>query len=151
VKKRKPLVIVCSGILIKQGRVLLIQETKPDDPGKYNFPGGTLEMNESILQGLVREFKEETGLRVKPVGLIGVYEKIKARFGNHIIVVVFQVSPVGGRLRVSREHPNVKFYSRQEFLQMKRSGQLRFASILPKALTIAFSRTTIRPIPISLY
>ena len=43
------------------------------DPKNWTTPGGGLEKGESPIEGLVREVKEETGLRVKPNRLLGAY------------------------------------------------------------------------------
>lgn len=44
-------------IILNQNKVLLVHSNK----GDYKFPGGGLEDNETHLQGLVREVREETG------------------------------------------------------------------------------------------
>jgi ADP-ribose pyrophosphatase YjhB (NUDIX family) len=43
------------------------------DFGWWGLPGGILELDESLPQCVVREVKEETGLEVQPVRLIGIY------------------------------------------------------------------------------
>jgi 8-oxo-dGTP diphosphatase len=48
------------GLLIKEDKVLLL----PQWDG-YDFPGGGIEINESIEEALLREYWEETGLEVK--------------------------------------------------------------------------------------
>lgn len=51
--------------------VLLLERAANQNlPGQYEFPGGRLESNETLLQGVVREVWEETG-----ISLVG--EKIK--------------------------------------------------------------------------
>jgi len=49
-------------IMIVDGKILLI---KNRSSGKYAFPGGGIEIGEPILDALVREVKEETGLNIK--------------------------------------------------------------------------------------
>ena len=52
------------------GRIALV---KRKDNELWALPGGGMELGESIEQGAVREVKEETGLDVEVVGLVGVY------------------------------------------------------------------------------
>ena len=50
-------------IIIKDGKVALIKSLKENH---YKFPGGGIELNESHIDTLIRETKEETGLIIKP-------------------------------------------------------------------------------------
>ena len=53
-----------SGVIIdEQGRALLIQRR---DNHHWEPPGGVLELDESIEDGLRREVREETGLDIEP-------------------------------------------------------------------------------------
>jgi 8-oxo-dGTP pyrophosphatase MutT (NUDIX family) len=54
----------------ENGRILWQQRA---DFGWWGLPGGILELDESLPQCAVREVKEETGLEVTPVRLIGIY------------------------------------------------------------------------------
>jgi 8-oxo-dGTP diphosphatase len=60
--------------------------------GIYEFPGGEVEKNESIHDALLREVKEETGLRVSKVkNYLGSFdyesEKGRTRFFNFLVEV----------------------------------------------------------------
>ena len=61
------------------GRVLLIR--RGDERG-WSLPGGMMEPGERIVDCLVREVREETGLRVEPVKLVGIYSDPEV---NHVI------------------------------------------------------------------
>ena len=50
------------GVLIENNKLLFIQ---PDWDGKYCLPGGSMDLGESPVESLNREFIEETGYRVK--------------------------------------------------------------------------------------
>ncbi|MGS0675294.1 NUDIX hydrolase [Shewanella sp. 125m-1] len=59
-------------VIEAQGQFLLVEELIEGEL-KYNQPAGHLEPHESILAACIREVKEETGLRIKPQGLVGIY------------------------------------------------------------------------------
>ena len=64
-----------SGALVvdERGRVLLGRRAAEPDLGKWDIPGGFLEEGEHPLDGLKRELREETGLEVEPLELLGVW------------------------------------------------------------------------------
>jgi len=64
------------------GRALLVQRR---DNQHWEPPGGILELEESIHDGLRREVLEETGLEIEPVVLTGVYKNMP----RGIIALVF--------------------------------------------------------------
>ena len=65
------LVVAASAVVTDgAGRVLLLRRS---DSGNWALPGGTLELGESITECAVREVREETGLDVEVMGLVGVY------------------------------------------------------------------------------
>src|SRR5262245_15949621 len=60
------------GLLVRDGRVLLAKRAIEPRLGYWDLPGGFLEEGEEPLDGLRREFREETGLEVEPVEWVGV-------------------------------------------------------------------------------
>jgi ADP-ribose pyrophosphatase YjhB (NUDIX family) len=64
------------GVVIADGRTLLIRRGGPPLQGEWSIPGGLLEIGEMIEQGIARELAEETGLDVRVVELIEVFERI---------------------------------------------------------------------------
>lgn len=61
--------IALYGVLIDQGRVLLTSTRVPSGV-ITNFPGGGLELGESPVEALKREFREETGIEVEIARLV---------------------------------------------------------------------------------
>jgi len=78
------------------GRVLLQRRR---DNGAWEPPGGVLELGERITDGLIREVREETGIRVEPVILTGVYKSMT----HAVIEMVFLCRMTGGILATSAE------------------------------------------------
>jgi 8-oxo-dGTP diphosphatase len=65
-------VAVSAVIINDAGQVLVSRRV---DNGWFNLPGGGVEPNESIGEGLIREVREETSLEIEIGRLIGVYSK----------------------------------------------------------------------------
>ena len=70
------------GVLIHEGRVLLIRRGKEPLRGRWVVPGGTVELGETLEQALVREMEEETGLRVEPGEVLTVFDRIMREAGT---------------------------------------------------------------------
>ena len=60
------------GIARRGGRIALVEIGDPADRTWLALPGGGIEPGEDDATALIREFREETGLRVRPVGSLGV-------------------------------------------------------------------------------
>ena len=69
-------VVGVGGVVIENGRALLIRRGTEPLLGQWSIPGGTLELGESLEAGVVRELKEETGLSVRIVEMIEVFDRI---------------------------------------------------------------------------
>jgi 8-oxo-dGTP diphosphatase len=69
-------VVGVGGVVIDGGRALLIRRGSEPLKGEWSIPGGTLELGESLENGVVRELKEETGLTVRIVEMIEVFDRI---------------------------------------------------------------------------
>jgi ADP-ribose pyrophosphatase YjhB (NUDIX family) len=70
-----PLVGV-GGVVIDQGRALLVRRAREPALGEWTIPGGLLEVGETLAAAVERELREETGLIVRVVELIEALERI---------------------------------------------------------------------------
>jgi ADP-ribose pyrophosphatase YjhB (NUDIX family) len=103
-------VSVAAAILDDAGRFLVIRRA---DNGRWEPPGGVLELDESIIDGLVREVHEETGLDVKPLALTGVYKNMR----RGIIALVFRCRVVAGDLVTTAEAREVAWVAPGDLAQ----------------------------------
>lgn len=86
-----------SGVIVDAGgRALVVRRS---DNQHWEPPGGVLEVDEPILDGLRREIAEETGLEVSVGQLSGVYKNMR----RAIIALVFRCEQSGGTLRLNSE------------------------------------------------
>ena len=70
-------------------KVLLIQLGNEPFKGKWAFPGGFMNMDETTEQCAIRELEEETGLKVKDVHQIGAYSKVDRDPRGRTITVAY--------------------------------------------------------------
>ena len=90
-------------ILYDHGRILLLQQTKPNG-GNYTLVGGKVEKGENLTQCLIRESYEEAGIsiREKDLFLVHVLEKNTAK--EQRLTLYFKASEWEGRLRSREPH-----------------------------------------------
>lgn len=86
--------IVTSAVIERDGRYLLIQENHLPDKGKWNLPGGKLDMGEDPCEAVVREVQEEAGLTFEPTHIIGIHSVRRTdvpgnEAGTHVLRIVF--------------------------------------------------------------
>jgi len=91
------------GVVIAGGRALLIRRGHPPLAGEWSIPGGTLELGETIADGVRRELEEETGVQVRVLDLIEVFERIfpdgSGRPQYHFVIVDHLCEMLGGEAR----------------------------------------------------
>ncbi|MBO0877407.1 MAG: UTRA domain-containing protein [Pseudonocardia sp.] len=114
-----------TGVVVRpDGRVLAI---KREDDGRWVPPGGVLELAETPEQGVVREVFEETGIRVEPERLIGVYKNMELG----VLSMVFRCRPVGGTERASDESDAVAWLTEAEAVEwMPQARAIRVSDAL---------------------
>ena len=92
------LTVLC--LIHKNGRYLLQDRIKNDWKG-YTLPGGHIEPGESIVDAVIREMQEETGLTISHPHLCGV-KQFPLEEGRYI-VFLFETEEFEGDLRSSEE------------------------------------------------
>ena len=97
----KPMVGV-GAVIFKNDEILLIKRGNPPLAGEWSIPGGKLEENESIIEAVQREIKEECNVLVDIDDLIDLFEYIekdeKNRVKYHFIVFDFRAQYLKGEL-----------------------------------------------------
>ena len=93
-------------ILYHRGKILLLRQTKPNG-GNYTLVGGNIEHTELARECLIRESKEEAGIRLKKKDLILAHVLHKRKPNGHRVVIYFKAYRWEGNLR-SREPKKFK-------------------------------------------
>ena len=112
----------------EDGRLLLGKRT---DNMLWTIPGGRMKVGETIAETAVREVKEETGIDVEVVSLVGIYSN-----PHHIVEysdgevrqqfsICFSCRCVGGKLATSDETSEVGYFSPNELEGMEIHPSIR--------------------------
>jgi len=92
-------------IILNKNKILLCHRRDMD---MWNLPGGRLENNETLIEGLKREVFEETGLVVDIIKLFRVYDK---RPLKNELVYVYHCNIIEGELTINDEADYLNFFN----------------------------------------
>lgn len=111
--------IVAVGVIIRQDeRLVLIRRAKEPSRGLWTFPGGAVELGESLHDAARREALEETGLVVEIEALATVVDNVvrdeAGRVLYHYVIVDYFARPVDGALRPSSDVDDARWLGRAD-------------------------------------
>jgi ADP-ribose pyrophosphatase len=92
--------------VVHDGRALLIRRAQEPLRGRWVVPGGTVELGETLAAAVAREVREETGLVVRPLEVVKVFDVIErdgADVRFHYVVVDYRCAFLSGDLRAGSD------------------------------------------------
>ncbi len=109
--------VSAKAVIVSGGKVLILKQPS----GRWDLPGGKLGKDEDIVDGLIREVEEETGLKVWPMKyLISKTRRVKKN--QNLFIVTFLCStlnPVKKKhVQLSKEHRKFTFVDIPEALRL---------------------------------
>jgi len=119
-------IVGVGGVIISNHRALLIRRGSPPLEGHWSIPGGLLEIGETLMEGVKRELHEETGIEVRPLDLIEVFERIEldgsGRARYHYVVLDYLCEAISGQARAGSDVTHVAWASAEELPQYSLSS-----------------------------
>lgn len=98
--------------------ILLVERGTEPLKGWWSLPGGLVETGEKLGEAVRREVSEETGLRILPVEIVEVFERIMpdgdGQCEYHYVLIDYLCEVVGGTLRASSDVSRVEWVARAE-------------------------------------
>ena len=111
-------VVGVGGVVIADGRALLIRRGNPPLEGEWSIPGGTLEVGEMLLDAVRRELAEETGIEVRVGDLIEVFERIfpdgEGQPKYHFVILDYLCEAVRGTAHAGSDVTDVAWAAESE-------------------------------------
>ena len=107
-------IIGVGGVIIDRDRTVLIRRGSEPLLGQWSIPGGTLEVGETLKEGVARELLEETGIAVRVLDLIEVFDRIDLEKGPaaakerkrprfHYVIADYLCESIGGEPRAGSD------------------------------------------------
>jgi len=109
--KKVPRVAVELVILSESNQILLSKRLIPPYKGRWHIPGGSILFKEPIPHAVKRVAKEELGLNVEIVNLIGIQEYFRDA-GRHTVSLIYRVKLLSGILTGSCQGKNLKYFGK---------------------------------------
>ena len=142
-------VVGVGGVIVDRGRTVLIRRGTEPLLGQWSIPGGTLEVGETLDEGVIRELREETGLEVRVLELIELFDRIylgndsetsknkkKPRF--HYVIADYLCELVGGELRAGSDVTDVALVREEELTRFHVTEKA--TRVLKKAFALSRAR-----------
>lgn len=109
--------------LLRQSDKILILKRHPKsktNPNCWELVGGKVDPGEDFQKALIREFKEETNLKIKISDLIGAVQEDFPH--KRTVALVMNVEFVSGEIKISDEHIDWKWATIDEIKRLNLSG-----------------------------
>jgi 8-oxo-dGTP diphosphatase len=115
---KKDFRLAVKAFIVNKDRLLIVKRASDDiqKPNIWEIPGGRLEPGEDPFIGLIREIREETGLYITPILPMSINHFTRDD-GQIITMIVSLCKPLGGRIKISKEHSNL------EWIELKKAKE----------------------------
>ena len=142
-------VIGVGGVIVDRECTVLIRRGSEPLRGEWSIPGGTMEIGESLEEAVRRELREETGLEVRVLELIELFDRIyfensatpsqdKKKPRYHYVIADYLCELVGGEARAGSDVTDLAFAREDELGKFHLTEKA--TSIVKKAFAMARAR-----------
>ena len=127
------------GIIVHEGRVVLVKRRFEPLAGQWSIPGGAVETGETLESCLIREMAEETGFVVEVGPVVEVLDRIThdddGRVLYHFVLIDYLCWPIGGELRAGSDVAEAVLAEPSELAQFQLTEKA--LAVIERALEMA--------------
>ena len=111
---KSPSLTVDAVIISENDSITLIERKKDPYKGSWALPGGFVEYGETVESAVIREVKEETGLDIQIITIVGVYSDPDRDPRGHTVTICYLTEKVGGTLKADTDASKAKYFNKEE-------------------------------------
>jgi len=126
--------LAADGVILDNGKILLIKRGNEPFKNKWALPGGFVEYGEKVEDAAVREVFEETGLKTEIIDLVGIYSDPERDPRGHIVSAVFLLKLLGGDLKGEDDAADAKFFDLDQLPELSFDHDLVIKDVLKRRL-----------------
>ncbi|MCM3031497.1 NUDIX domain-containing protein [Niallia sp. MER 6] len=114
-KSSNKIVVAVKGVIVNEGRVLIVQRAKEDKigGGTWECVGGKIEFGEDLESALLREIKEEVGLSVTVEKLLYA-TTFKTDPTRQVVILTYLCRSNSSNAILSKEHSSFKWATKEQ-------------------------------------
>jgi len=120
--------LAVSAAIIRAGKVLVVRRARQPAQSLYTFPGGAVEVGETLNEAAIREVREETSLAIEPVALAGHREVIsrdaQGRVERHFLILCLAARWRSGDVKLSEELDDARWVTPEEISGLRTTDGL---------------------------
>jgi ADP-ribose pyrophosphatase YjhB (NUDIX family) len=110
-------------LIFRKDSILLVKRGRQPLKGYWSLPGGVLETGEHLAEAVAREVREETGLEVKPMAVVEIFERIlRDKSGKpeyHYVLIDYMCKVTGGEMKAGDDSAGVEWVKRKDLPSLK--------------------------------
>jgi len=120
--------LAVSAAIIRDGKILVVRRARRPALGVYTFPGGAVEVGETLAEAVAREVLEETALSIEPVALAGHREAIirdkQGQVERHFVILCFAARWLAGETQLNEELDDARWADPAEIAGLRTTDGL---------------------------
>jgi len=111
--------VTVGAIIGKRGKILLVKRNSKPFRNYWTFPGGHIDLRETVIQAIKREVKEETGLTLIKPRFFCFDDEIFPRLGWYAVLLVFFGKAKGKIKLQEKEVKEIRWFAKKDISKIK--------------------------------
>jgi len=120
--------LAVSAAIVRHGKLLVVRRARKPAQNLYTFPGGAVEVGETLIEAVTREVREETALSIEPVALAGHREAIvrdkQGQVERHFVILCFASRWLAGEPKLNEELDDARWVTVAEISALRTTDGL---------------------------